>query len=359
MTNTDDHRETEPRNQTPTAGYVKRVLFAVVVAALVLLAWRLSDLLLLTFGAVIVAVGLRALAAPLESHLKLSPRMAVGVAVITTFVIFALGAWLVGDRLFAQFENLQQKLPEALAALTAWANNHPLGLAVLRLWDGARSNGVPWAQVADAATQTLGAISSAGLMVIVGIYLAADPWLYRNGCVRLIPPAYRSQVDEALLASGRALSRWLLGQGISMLFVGSATAAGLFLLGMPLALSIGVIAGVLAFVPFFGPIASGILAVLLAFMEGPTQALYVAGLCILIQQIEGNFLMPFIQKWAVELPQVLGITAAVIFGLLFGLAGIIFATPLMVVAMVLVQKLYVEGVLEASPTDLQPVRKPR
>jgi predicted PurR-regulated permease PerM len=133
-----------------------------------------------------------------------------------------------------------------------------------------------------------------------------------------------------------------------MLFVGSATALGLWLLGVPLALTIGAIAAVLAFIPFFGPIASGILAVLMAFMEGPTQALYVAGLCVAIQQIEGNLLMPFVQRWAVALPPVLGIMAAVIFGLLFGLAGVILATPLMVVAMVLVQKLYVEGVLEAG-----------
>ena len=70
-----------------------------------------------------------------------------------------------------------------------------------------------------------------------------------------------------------------------------------------------------------------------------------------IQQVEGNLLMPFVQRWAVELPPVLGITAAVIFGLLFGLPGVVLATPLMVVVMVLVQKLYVEGVLQEAPSS--------
>jgi predicted PurR-regulated permease PerM len=88
--------------------------------------------------------------------------------------------------------------------------------------------------------------------------------------------------------------------------------------------------------------------VLLAFTQGPTQALYVLGLSVAIQQIEGNVLMPWVQRWAVELPPVLGISAAVIFGLLFGLPGVILATPLMVVAMVVVRKLYVEGLLEAE-----------
>lgn len=116
---------------------------------------------------------------------------------------------------------------------------------------------------------------------------------------------------------------------------------------MPLALSLGFIAGLLGFIPFFGALASGVVAVLFAFTQGPTQALYVAGLCVVIQQIEGSILMPFVQRWAVALPPVLGIVSAVAFGLLFGIVGVLFATPLMVVTMVLVEKLYIEGALEA------------
>jgi len=186
-------------------------------------------------------------------------------------------------------------------------------------------------------------------MLAVGVYLAADPALCRRGLVRLVPPALRDRIDSALGAAGYALGRWLLGQAISMLFVGSATALGLALLGVPLAGTVGVIAGALAFVPFFGPIAAGALAVLLAFIEGPTQALYVTGLAVLIQQLEGYLLMPFVQRWAVALPPVLGILAAVVFGLLFGLPGVIMATPMMVVAMVLGQRIYMEGVLGDGP----------
>lgn len=330
---------------------IQTLLVALFLGVLVLLAWRLSDVLLLLFGAVIVAVALRASAAPLERHLRLRPRLAVSVSVIIALVLLALVTWLVGDRLVTQTEDLRQRLPAAMAALVAWARGHPVGVALLQLWDNAIAGDVPWSRVANVATQTLGAVGSIGLMAVVGVYLAADPALYREGLVRLVPAGYRDAIDGALLASGHALSRWLLGQGISMLFVGSATAIGLALLAMPLALTIGVIAGVLAFIPFFGPMASGILAVLLAFMQGPTQALYVAALCVAIQQIEGNLLMPFVQRWAVELPPVLGITAAVIFGLLFGLPGVILATPLMVVVMVLVQKLYAEGVLQEAPSS--------
>ncbi|PKO31128.1 MAG: AI-2E family transporter [Betaproteobacteria bacterium HGW-Betaproteobacteria-9] len=329
-------------------GYFRPMILVLFLGALVLLAFRLSDLLLMLFGAVIVAVALRALAQPLGRYLRLSPRLAVALAVSLAVVVIVLGSWLVGDRLVAQFDDLARKLPKALSTLISWARERTIGEALWKVWRGTNADDVPWASVAVAATQALSAVGGIGLVLVVGVYLAADPVLYREGLVRLVPPAYRGRVGDALLASGHALSRWLLGQGISMLFVGTSTAIGLALLGLPLALTLGLLAGALAFIPFFGPIASGVLAVLLAFMQGPELALYVAILCVVIQQIEGNLLMPLVQRWAVELPPVLGITAAVIFGLLFGLPGVILASPLMVVAMVLVRMLYVEGVLEAQ-----------
>jgi predicted PurR-regulated permease PerM len=333
------------------AGKPPRVLVIGAVAALALLVWQLADLLLLLFGAIILATALRALAAPLHKYLHLSPRTAVLVTVVVGVIATVAGMWMIGDRLAAQFGDLRERVPEALTALTTWLNSHPIGVEILAGWEEVRQESPPWGRFASLAGSTLGAFGSISLMCILGVYLAVDPVQYRQGFVRMIPPDYRSEIDGALVATGEALAKWLKGQGISMLFVGVATAVGLAALQVPLALSVGVIAGALAFIPFFGPIASGILAVMLAFIEGPDKALYVAGLCVAIQQIEGNLLMPLVQRWAVKLPPVLGITAAVIFGILFGIVGVLFATPLMVVVMVLVQKLYIEAFLESGPAD--------
>lgn len=340
-----------------TARFTQRLGMVVLVASLFLLTWRLSDVMLLMFGAIIVAVTFHAMAQPWRRYLHVSSKLAVVIAVVLLMLLIIGSGWLIGDRLIAQIDNLRTRFPEALVALRAWANNHAIGLSIMQAWDDASVVNVPWAKIANVAGQTFNVLGAAGLMLVIGVYLAADPRMYRDGFVRLIPVSYRRQINGALEASGHALSRWLIGQGISMLFVGSSTAIGLAVLGMPLAMSLGVIAGVMAFIPFFGPIASGLLCVLLAFMEGPQQAMYVAVLCVAIQQVEGNLLMPFVQRWAVELPPVLGIIAAVIFGLLFGLAGVIFATPLMVVAMVMVQKLYIEGVLEAPNTREEGFKK--
>lgn len=330
----------------PDHGRAPQGFVILAAVALGILIWQLSSLLLMLFGAIVVAAVLRAAAAPLCRYAHWSGRVSVLAVVIVGTAALGIGTWIIGDRLAAQFGELQDRIPDAIDATIGWLNEHRIGAELLAIWEEIRQGKIGWGQFASVAGSTLGVLGAMTFIVIVGIYLAVDPDVYRCGLVRLFPPAYRANVDSALEASGNALSKWLMGQGISMLFVGVSTALGLTALGIPLALSLGVIAGILAFIPFFGPIVSGLLAVLIAFIEGPQAALYVALLCLAIEQVEANVLMPIVQRWAVSMPPALGIAAAVVFGILFGIPGVLFATPLMVVAMVLVQKLYVEMVLE-------------
>ena len=134
-----------------------------------------------------------------------------------------------------------------------------------------------------------------------------------------------------------------------MVLVGTMTAAGLAAIGMPLALPLGIIAGVLEFVPFFGAIAAGALIVLLAFTQGASQAAYAALMCFFVQHFEGYVIQPFVQRWAIALPPALGLISVIVFGLLFGALGALFAVPLMVVLVILVQHLWVDGALAATP----------
>jgi predicted PurR-regulated permease PerM len=335
--------------------FSRKVLLVAVVGVLLVMAWRLMGLLVLAFGAIVAASALRAMASALERHTRVPPRWSLALTMALLVVLAATGLWLIGDPLAEQFQRLRERLPAALDALMGWLNSHRIGTLALQYLDTVKDNASPWAQrLAGVAGMTFGALGSAGLMLVMGIYLAASPTVYRNGFVRLMPPPVRPRVADALLASGEALSRWLMGQLMSMLFVGSATALGLWFLDVPLAPSVGVISGLLAFIPFFGAIAGGLLAVLLGFMQGPETALHVVILAVVIQQVEGHVLMPLVQRWAVNLPPVLGLAAAVMFGVLFGLMGVLLATPMMVVLMVLVQKLYIEGVLE-SRADPRPV----
>lgn len=249
-----------------------------------------------------------------------------------------------------QVGQLREGIPRAWAAASDWLDDHALGRQFLQLVEEARESGLSGSGVAGVASTAFGALGSAALMIIVGIYFALDPALYRKGLLELTPPDYRPRTGDALRASGQALSRWLLGQSASMVFLGTSTALGLWLLDMPLALTLGFITALFAFVPFFGAIAAGVLSVVMAFTVGPEKALHVALPFLALQQVEEYLLQPFVQRWAVAMPPVLTMLSAVIFGILFGTVGVVFATPMMVIVMVLVRKLYIQGALD-SPTS--------
>jgi len=178
-----------------------------------------------------------------------------------------------------------------------------------------------------------------------------DPDLYVRGILQLVPESKSSRIADTIDATGRTLRYWLLGQGISMLFVGILTTVGLWLAGVPLAFLLGVIAGILEFVPFLGPVAASIPGILIALTEGWTVALYALLVYVIVQQIENRLIVPLVQWKAVALPPALVILAVVALGLLFGLLGVLVATPLTAVTMVWVKRLYVEDVL-GKRTDL-------
>lgn len=192
---------------------------------------------------------------------------------------------------------------------------------------------------------TASALTDVILILFGSIFIAINPGLYRRGLVALVPKRRREVADEALGDSGRALKNWMLGQLVSMAAIGILTAAGLMLIGLPSALALGLLAGLLEIIPYAGPIIAAIPALLVALTQGPETALLTLAVFLIVQQIEGSLIMPLVQKKAVLLPPALTVFGVVAFGLLFGVVGLIFAAPLLVVAYVLVKRLYIEEAL--------------
>jgi predicted PurR-regulated permease PerM len=320
--------------------YTRRVMIAVALGALAFVVWQLRGVLPLLFGGIILATGLRALADAVARTTPLPERAALAAIVIALVALLGVGVWLVGAQVADQLAGLWQALPQALGAANEWLDKTPFASALSDTWNSIKDGGVPWLRVAGAAGVATSGIFNVLLIVALGLYLAADPKPYVAGTLRLAPPIYRERLGAAMSESGHALRRWLLGQLISMTTIGVMTAIGFYLLGVPLALSLGLIAGITEFVPFFGPIAFGIFAVVFAFTQGPAQALYAGLLCFGIQQFEGYVLQPLIQRWAVALPPALAVLSVVIFALLFGFLGAVLATPLMTVVMIFVERLY-------------------
>lgn len=157
-----------------------------------------------------------------------------------------------------------------------------------------------------------------------------------------MPASQRRRTAATLHALDHALRGWLTGTLVCMLIVGTATGVGLWLIGVPLAVALGLLAFMLEFIPYLGPILAAVPGVLMATSLGTTQALYALALYLGIQAVESYLLAPLVYQRAVHVPPALLISAQVIFGTLLGVLGVVFATPLTVCGMVLVQKLYLE-----------------
>lgn len=203
-----------------------------------------------------------------------------------------------------------------------------------------------WPGLAGAATgtfgATLGALGVAALVLVLAIDLTAAPLVYRRGALALVPSTHRARAAATLDAALDRLWGWLLGQGVSMLIVGTAMALALQVIGMPLAWTLGAVAAALEFVPYIGAIVSSVLIVAVAFGEGERMALSALVVCVAVQQAEAWIVQPLTQRWAVRMPPGLCVVSVFAFSVLFGLAGAMLAVPLMVLTQVLVQRLVVE-----------------
>lgn len=342
------YRETCVNTERSTSNVTRYLLIAIALVAVAALLWKVVEVFVIGFGAVVFAVALRAGARPIARMTGWSPRLSLAAVVVLLTVAFGVLFWLFGRQATQQFAEMQERLPAAAEKFQGWLAESRFGRTLVDGLKQATQDGSPLSAAGTALGAMVGGLGHLLLIVFAGIYFAADPELYRRGALRLLPPSRRPQVGRALDDAGDSLHRWLVAQLIVMVAVGVMTGLGLAALGVPLALSLGLLAGVFEFVPVVGPIVATIPGVLLAFSKGPETALYALILYIVVQQIESNVLTPLVQRWAVELAPVVALLSIVACGLLFGVLGVIFATPMAVVVMSLVKHLYVEDTLEGD-----------
>jgi predicted PurR-regulated permease PerM len=193
------------------------------------------------------------------------------------------------------------------------------------------------------------------LLFFVGLYLAASPRTYTEAALKILPHPRRARVREVLSAVGATLRRWIGARLILMATNAIVTALGLWLLGMRLPITLGLLSGLLNFVPNLGPIIAAVPAVLLAFVEGPRMALYVALFYFGYQMFDGYVLTPLVQRRTVALPPALTIMSQVLMGVLFGTIGVLVAVPLTAAVVLAVNMLYLHDVLgePAEPASPQ------
>lgn len=325
---------------TTDAVFIRRVLIVVVIVALAGALYALSDILLLIFGAILVAVVLRAIARPIRAGIPINERLALLASILGVVAVLGVTGYLFGSRISNQLAAIIANLPEAtaqfsktvsLSSVSELVKGSSIGNLVL--------NAFSW------GTTVFGALATLVVVIVAGIYIAISPDTYRNGLLKLVPKPYQPQVGATLDDAGEALRLWLGGQLLAMIMVGILVAAGLALVGVPSALALGLIAGVTEFVPIIGPVLGAIPALLLAFTQDWNTVAWTLAIFVVIQQVENNLIMPLVAGRAVAVPPAVGLFAVVAIGVLFGPLGLLLGYPLAIVADVAVRRLYVRGTL--------------
>ncbi len=314
---------------------------------LLLLLWKGREVFLLLLAGVLLSLLLSAFTDVISRRTPLSRKAAYPVVLLLLVGVVTGAVWLAAPSVSRQVDELTESLPRAVARLTErigeyrWASD--LLEQVPAPEEAALSaDSETLAQTTSFLSSTAGGVASFFIALFIGVYLGAQPDLYTRGLLHLVPPARRARAREVLEEISSTLRQWLLARFISMAIVGVFTTAGLWLLGVPLALTLGLLAALLQFIPNFGPILSAVPAVLLALVDSPRLALWVIVLYAGLQLVESYFITPLVQQRLASLPPVLVIVSQLLGGILFGFLGFALATPLLAVTMVLVKRLYVE-----------------
>jgi predicted PurR-regulated permease PerM len=349
-----------PREQThPRSPY--GVLIAAIFAVLVLLfVYSVAEVLLLLFLAALFALYLGAITDFLEDRFRV-PRPAGLLAAFLFTALLATGiGMLIVPPVMQQTQALLQALPTQIAVwvegLQALVARYPLVAAVLppeelnrQLSELATRAGGYFAGLFPYVVDTLHALINVISVLVMGIYMALRPEVYREGVISLAPPVHRELVRDILADLGRSLRAWIGGQILAMFFLGVLTWIGLEILNVPFALAFGVFTGVVVMVPFFGTLVSTLLPALFVLSTGGVvHALLVILLGVLLHVVEANVVHPLIMERRVHLPPVLSILSVLVMAELLGVIGLLVAVPVLATTMVIVRRIYVHRLLEGK-----------
>ena len=345
------------------------------------LVWFAHFLFLVAFLGVLFGL---AVAAGVDQLERFHIRRGAGAAIIVIAffgVLVGFGA-LMAPTLHDQSIELKRRLPDAIDRVEMWMNTHRtgfLGLIVNSISEAPADTtaqvtvpvpGAPPSMHPDSISlnatlrhrvgagfndvtrflfpflsSTLAVVSGFLIMLFLAIYIGADPEMYRRGIMHLFPHGKRERAGEVLSAIAAVLRKWLVTQLIAMVTIGVISTVVLLIMGVEAAFALGLIAGLLEFVPTVGPILSAIPAVAMGFIASPEKALWVAVAYWGIQFFENHLLIPLLMKGGINLPPALTIFSQALMALIFGFLGLMCAVPLLAAAMVAVKMLYVEDVV--------------
>ena len=333
---------------------------AVFTFLLIWLTGRVAEVFILLFLGILISLYLGALSGVLHRRARFPERIAFPAALLITFGGLALLFWVLVPPLIAQTQELVKVLPNYIGGWEATIDRmvakvpalksvytpgeHRILLAVYEQLSGQFSNVVP------KVLSFVNVLISLFSVFVMALYLALHPALYREWLIALFPPIHRDLVRDVLSDCAQSLRAYIVGLLLTMSFLGTLTAVGLYFLGVPYALTFGVFTGLATIVPFFGTLLATTLPALFVLTgpNGGQHALYVIGLGVVVHLIEGNLVSPYIMQRQVDLPPVLTIVFVLVIGKLLGPLGLLVAVPGLAVIMVIVKRILLSRIYEGQ-----------
>jgi predicted PurR-regulated permease PerM len=342
-----------------TAGSV--VFSTVFLLLLLLFAYSIAQILLLGFVAVLFSLYLGAITDALQRRLAVPRPIGITMALVLTTVLVGGVGYLMVPPVTEQGTELFYQLPRQLerweGQLRDLADERPMvGNILGRLDEDETYVGTVVAEIGNFFRGIVPYLFTGirflihfGSVLVMGVYLALRPALYREGLIALAPPVHRELVRDILADLGATLRAWIVGQLFTMVALGVLTWIGLTLLGVPYALAFGVFTALVAIVPFFGAAASTLLPLLFVLSQGQmVTALLVLLVGVVIQLVESNVISPMVMERKVRLPPVLTLLSVLIMAHLMELIGLLVAVPVLATVMVIVRRIYVHRMLEGK-----------
>ncbi len=338
------------------------VLVALLLVVGAVAVWLVRDILLLVLASVILTVWI---GTPIRFFVRhgLGRPLAVALSLLLITVVIVLAIVLLVPGLLQQFATLAGLIPRAveqlqelidsgqLAAQFPWLGQilEQVNIDITMLGPIIDQIGGALGQITQAVFPFVGGVASTLLSLLVvlfmTVYFVISPDDYREGLLKLVPPAYRLRAGEIVLRLELTLRGFLQAKMLSMILIGFGTFIGLTLLGVPLAPALGTLNGLFSFVPNFGPLAALVPTLAVTIVNAPDRWLWVVVLIYGLQLIESQFVGPWLMSERINLSPVLVLVGQIIAGIFFGFLGLLLAVPLVAILVVLVQEVYIRDIL--------------
>lgn len=334
----DEQSASVHRKDVESARLFQRTLIVMAAVATALLTWQLASLILLVFASILAAVMINDLTRALMRWARLPFAAALALAIILPLLVLAVVFGLFGTIMFEQFAILTKTLPADWQDFTRWMRSSSAGRQAMTAAESYAPKMETMLGFAQSALANLGSAASAlAIILVAGVYLAAQPALYIDGLLSLMAPPRAVHARHTLVSIQAALTAWLKAQAVGMAFVAVATSIGLTVIGLPSGLALGLVAGLCEFVPYLGVILVTLPAIVIGFGIDVQTGWLTVLVLVAVQQIQGNVVSPLAQRRMADIPPALTIFSLIGFGVLAGPMGVVLAVPLTVVGIALVK----------------------